>query len=41
MKIIKKKNDAPFMCKNRSIHPSITSRVMWIVEEKAKSILAL
>jgi len=41
IKIIKKKKDAPFIWKNRSIHPSITSRVIWMVEENAKSILAL
>lgn len=41
MKIIKKKKDAPFIWKNRNIHPWITSRVMWIVDENASSILAL
>lgn len=41
IKMIKKKKEAPFIWKKRSTHPSITSRVMWIVEEKANSILAL
>lgn len=41
IKITIKKREAPFICKNRKSHPSITSRVIWIVDENAISTLAL
>lgn len=41
IKITKKKRDAPFIWINRNIQPSITSRVIWMVELKAKSTFAL
>jgi hypothetical protein len=36
-----KNKEAPFMCTNRVAHPPFTSRMMWIVDEKAVSVSAV
>lgn len=35
-----KNKEAPFICKNRIIHPLSISRIMWITESKAILVAA-
>jgi len=41
IKIKVKKNEAEFICIIRINHPMFTSRMIWIVDENAKSTLEL
>jgi len=36
-----KNRDAPFICRNRVIHPTLTSRIMWITELNADDVSAV
>jgi len=33
-----KNKEAPFMCRNRVVHPPLTSRMMWMTDENAEVV---